>query len=184
MSDQANEAKAAVRPDGAGLSQGMKLYGASARNMAPRLVHTAAVMAVAAQCVGLAPTVLWGVAVWGSLIAGSKLLAALERASSDRATKVLTFAVSANNAISTVVQAAIVAAMWAQGDVLIKAFALVTAFIGAAYVLLQYYSDLDRFRLLLAPYVAAFLYMALRSGPVGALAAGLRRHLHCGGRGA
>jgi signal transduction histidine kinase/ActR/RegA family two-component response regulator len=142
----------------------MKLYGASARNQLPRLVHAAAVMAVAAQCVGGAWTILWGASIWAGLIASSKLIAALERPQSLRATRLLTFAVNANNAISTAFQAAIIIAMWAQGDVVIKAFAVIIAFIGAAYVLLQYYSDLFRFRMLLAPYAAAFLYMAYDLG--------------------
>ena len=142
----------------------MKLYGASARNMLPRLVHAAAVMAVAVQCVGPLVTLLWGAAVAGGLFAGSQLIAELEKPQSQRVYKLLTFAVSANTFVSTVIQAVVIAAMWAQGDVMIKAFALVVCFIGAAYVLLQYYSDLFRFRLLLAPYVGACLYMAYDLG--------------------
>jgi signal transduction histidine kinase/ActR/RegA family two-component response regulator len=37
---------------------------------------------------------------------------------------------------------------------------VIAAFVGAAYVLLQYYSDLSRFRVLLAPYVGTFLFIA------------------------
>jgi signal transduction histidine kinase/ActR/RegA family two-component response regulator len=132
--------------------------------MLPRLMHATAVMAVAAQCVGVVWTMLWGAAIWAGLVAGSKLIAALERPQSERATQLLTLAVSANNAVSTVIRAAIIIAMWTGGDVVVKAFAVIIAFIGAAYVLLQYYSDLFRFRMLLTPYAGAFLYMAYDLG--------------------
>ena len=62
--------------------------------------------------------------------------------------------------VSTVLQAGILIMIWATGDELGRAFAIIAAFVGSAYVLLQYYSDLGRFRLLLAPYVGTFLYIA------------------------
>jgi signal transduction histidine kinase/ActR/RegA family two-component response regulator len=72
----------------------------------------------------------------------------------------LTAIVSVNNAISTILQAGILVGIWAWGDDLGKAFAIVAAFVGSAYVLLQYYADLNRFRMLLAPYIVTFLFIA------------------------
>ncbi|THD61649.1 MAG: response regulator [Phenylobacterium sp.] len=53
------------------------------------------------------------------------------------------------------------AVIWATGDEIGRAFAITAGFVSATYVLLQYYSDLGRFRLLLAPYVAVFAYVAI-----------------------
>jgi signal transduction histidine kinase/ActR/RegA family two-component response regulator len=91
---------------------------------------------------------------------GNRLIAEFERGLSPAAQARMTFAVSVNNTVSTLLQAGILVAIWAHSDELARAFAIVAAFVGSAYVLLQYYSDLGRFRLLLAPYVGAFLYIA------------------------
>ncbi|MDE2488736.1 MAG: response regulator [Alphaproteobacteria bacterium] len=50
-------------------------------------------------------------------------------------------------------------ALWRTGDPAAGVFALMCAFVGGAYVLLQYYSDLPAFRLLITPYAVAMVYM-------------------------
>ena len=160
MSDRANSDASGLSASQQRLSQGMRLYGASARNMWPRVVASVAVAVVAAQSIGLLWTGAWLITIWAGLAAGIRLVARFERDPSPAAQARLTRIVSLNNTISTVLQAGILAVIWATGDELGRAFALLAAFVGSAYVLLQYYSDLGRFRLLLTPYVATFLYIA------------------------
>jgi signal transduction histidine kinase/CheY-like chemotaxis protein len=142
----------------------MRLYGASARNTWPRVVASVAVACVAGQTIGLVWTGAWLAVVWIGLVIGVWLMSLFERDLSPAAQAQLTHVVSLNNVVSTVVQVGMLVAIWATGDDLGRAFALVSAFISSAYVLLQYYSDLGRFRLLLAPYVGAFLYFAFELG--------------------
>jgi two-component system, sensor histidine kinase len=142
------------------LSQGMRLYGASARNLWPRVVASTAVAAVAVQSMPPLWAAAWMVTVWIGLLVGIRLIGELERGPAPAAQRRLTRLVSFNTVVSTVLQAAILVAIWATGDELGRAFAIIAAFVGSAYVLLQYYSDLGRFRLLLAPYVGTFLYIA------------------------
>ncbi|MFL5298087.1 MAG: ATP-binding protein [Phenylobacterium sp.] len=160
MSDLANSGAAAIPGSGPAVSQGMRLYGASARNVLPRMVASVAVAAVAVQSLGAGWTALWLIAIWIGLFVGIRLVSEFERPHSQAAFAGLNRIVSVNNTISTVLQAGILVAIWWTGDDLGKAFALIAGFVGSAYVLLQYYADLTRFRLLLAPYVAAFLCMA------------------------
>jgi len=138
----------------------MRLYGASARNVWPRVIASLSVAAVAVQSIGPLLTAAWMVAVWAGLALGIRLIGAFERQPAPDAQTRLTRLVSLNNMVSTVLQAGILIAIWATGDELARAFAIIAAFVGSAYVLLQYYSDLARFRLLLAPYVGAFAYIA------------------------
>jgi signal transduction histidine kinase/ActR/RegA family two-component response regulator len=138
----------------------MRLYGASARNVWPRMVASSAVAAVAVQSVGIPWTFAWLMAIWVGLVAGIRLVMEFDRPHSPAELARLTRIVSINNAISTVLQAGILVLIWAKGDDLGRAFAIIAAFVGSAYVLLQYYSDLKRFRLLLAPYVGTFLFIA------------------------
>jgi len=142
------------------LTQGMRLYGASARNAWPRVVASLTVAAVSVQSVGVVWTAAWLILVWAGLALGIRLVGEFERQQAPAAQARLNLVVSVNNAVSTVLQAGILVAIWATGDDLARAFALIAAFVGSAYVLLQYYSDLGRFRLLLAPYVTAFAYFA------------------------
>jgi signal transduction histidine kinase/ActR/RegA family two-component response regulator len=142
------------------LSQGMRLYGASARNLWPRIIASSAVAAVAVQSLGPIWTGAWLAAIWIGLAVGLRLVTQFERDLTPDAQARLTHIVSFNNAVSTLLQAGVLAAIWATGDDLGRAFAIIAAFVGSAYVLLQYYSDLGLFRLLLAPYVGTFLYIA------------------------
>jgi signal transduction histidine kinase/ActR/RegA family two-component response regulator len=160
LSDLASSEASAASASRQRLSQGMRLYGASARNTWPRVAASVAVACVSAQSVGLVWTGAWLAVVWIGLVIGVWLMSLFERDLSPAAQARLTHVVSLNNVVSTVVQVGMLMAIWATGDDLGRAFALVATFISSAYVLLQYYSDLGRFRLLLAPYVAAFLYFA------------------------
>ena len=138
----------------------MRLYGASARNMWPRLIASAAVTTVALQSIGPLWAAAWLVVISVGLVAGLRLVEAAERATDPAVQRRVTRLASLNTVISTLMQAGILVAIWAAGDELARAFAIVATFVGSAYVLLQYYSDLQRFRLLLAPYVATLLYIA------------------------
>ncbi len=159
MSDQANSVQAASEGRQQ-LSQGMRLYGASARNMWPRLIASSTVGAVAVESIGAVWVVAWLATIWIGLVAGLRLVEAAERAQDPAVQRRVTRLANLNTAVSTLLQAGILAAIWATGDELGRAFAIVATFVGSTYVLLQYYSDLQRFRLLLTPYVATFLYMA------------------------
>ncbi len=142
------------------LTQGMRLYGASARNVWPRMVASTAVAAVAVQSIGLFWTMTWLVAIWLGLAAGIRFVGEFEKPHSPQDLARLNRLISFNNALSTILQAGILVAIWRTGDDLAQVFAVIAAFVGAAYVLLQYYADLTRFRMLLAPYVGTFLYIA------------------------
>ncbi|THD65244.1 MAG: hybrid sensor histidine kinase/response regulator, partial [Phenylobacterium sp.] len=76
----------------------------------------------------------------------------------------LNVALGANSFLSGALQAVIVIALWRHGGHAPQAFALITAFIGGSYILLQYYADLTLFRILLSPYVGALAYIAWTLG--------------------
>ncbi|RAK51215.1 hybrid sensor histidine kinase/response regulator [Phenylobacterium soli] len=68
-------------------------------------------------------------------------------------------AISLNSILATLLQIVMMLALWRSAQPLARAFALTSTFIGASYVMLQYYAELGLFRLLLAPYALALLYM-------------------------
>jgi len=157
LSDHANSGAPAMSSSRERLTQGMRLYGASARNLWPRIVASLAVGMVAVQSIGPIWTLAWLAAIWSGLVLGVRLVGQFDRDLSPAAQVRMTVIVSLNNTVSTLLQAAVLVAIWAMGDDLGRAFAIVAAFVGSSYVLLQYYSDLWRFRLLLTPYIGAFL---------------------------
>jgi signal transduction histidine kinase/ActR/RegA family two-component response regulator len=145
-------------------TSGLALYAASMRNLLPRLVSSTSVGAVAGCYLGWGWTLAWSGLVWLTLWTGTLLMRAVgDRKLSSKAHPLNT-ALAANSFMSGALQAAIVAALWAHGGEAPRAFALVTVFIGAAYILLQYYADLKLFRLLLSPYVGALAYIAWTLG--------------------
>ena len=157
MSDRADsKAVGGSPPRGAAPmgAAGAKLFAASARNLVPRLVSSLALASVAVFYVSPLWTLAWLAAVWTGLAIGLRLTGGAGRPRSMRAIQV-------TSVISTVLQIAMLAAVWRTGDAVAGAFALACAFVGSSYVLLQYYSDLPLFRLLLAPYAALMLYMAI-----------------------
>src|ERR1700761_9137949 len=102
----------------------MRLYGASARNLWPRIVASIAVATVAAQSVGLWWTLGWLGTIWLGLLLGLPLVTVAEQQTEPRAHARLNIAVSVNTTISTVLQAAILAGIWATGDEAAHAFAI------------------------------------------------------------
>ncbi|HEX3701306.1 MAG TPA: ATP-binding protein, partial [Phenylobacterium sp.] len=137
-----------------GPAQGMNLFAASARNLIPRLISSFAVASVGFGYVGPRWTLLWLTAVFAGLLVGLRLTSQQAGARPMRA-------ITANSIIGTMVQFAMLLALWRSGDPVAGSFALISAFIGASYVLLQYYSDLGLFRLLLTPYAGLMLYMGI-----------------------
>jgi signal transduction histidine kinase/CheY-like chemotaxis protein len=139
----------------------MQLFAASARNLVPRLASSLGVAAVAI-CNGEGGwTAVWLACVWVNLVVGLRLTTARDGPCRMSATTL-------NSCFGTVVQCAMTLALWRTDEPLAGMFALASAFVGASYVMLQYYSDLRVFRLLIAPYAALLLYMggdiAFRNG--------------------
>ena len=164
MSQSADSTSTSASGGSQALSRGMRLYGASARNVWPRMVASSAVAAVLVQGVGVAWTLGWLAAIWGGLMLGMRLVGEFDKPHSPEELARLTRWVSINNAISTILQAGVLVVIWQTGDDLAQVFAVIATFVGSAYVLLQYYSDLSRFRMLLAPYVGTFLFIAYDLG--------------------
>jgi signal transduction histidine kinase/ActR/RegA family two-component response regulator len=135
----------------------LSLYAASARNILPRVVSSATVVLVASCYLGLAWALVWGATVWAGLVLGLWLTPAVARHSDNRW---FAIAPAIHGVVSGLIQAVMVVALWREGDALPTAFAAVTLFIGATYVLLQYYSEPQLFRVLMSPYAAATTYMA------------------------
>jgi two-component system, sensor histidine kinase len=143
-------AHAQTTSEGSGLS----LYAASVRNMLPRIISSVGVAAVAALYVGPAWAAAWLGVVFAGFGVGAWLMAAMQRQTSPREVQRLWRRVWINSSVAAATQSSVLVALWLLGDPVAKAFALTSAFIGASYVLLQYYSNLGMFRLLLAPYAA------------------------------
>ena len=162
MSYAADSTQAGIAP--AVQPSGLSLYAASLRNLLPRLVSSTAIGVVAVCFLGWQWALIWSCGVWANLWSSTVLMTAAGRHKTDRWGGVLGEAISANSVLGASVQAAMIIALWRHGGEIPRVFALTTAFIGAAYVLLQYYADLKLFRLLLAPYVVTLLYIAWSAG--------------------
>jgi len=162
LSQVAGSTRAGMAP--AVQPSGLSLYAASMRNLLPRLVSSTAVGVVAICFLGWQWALIWSCGVWANLWSSTVLMTAAGRHRADRWSGVLGSAISANSVLGGSMQAVMIIALWRHGGEMPRVFALVTAFIGAAYVLLQYYADLKLFRLLLAPYVLTLLYMAWSAG--------------------
>jgi two-component system, sensor histidine kinase len=145
---------------GAGQAAGLALYAASMRNLLPRLVSSTAVGGVAALYVGWGWALAWSVGVWLTLWSGTVLMSLVARMKGGRWSQISSAALAANSFMSGLLQAGMAAAIWRSHGDAPQAFALVTLFIGSAYILLQYYADLSLFRLLLTPYVLGLSYIA------------------------
>jgi signal transduction histidine kinase/ActR/RegA family two-component response regulator len=139
---------------------GFALYAASMRNLFPRLISSTCVAVVAASYIGWQWALVWSVGIWGSMWASFRLMPAVARHRETRWARPLTLATNINSAAGGVLQAIMITALWRHGGDLPRGFALATVFIGAAYILLQYYADLRLFRMLMAPYGAVLAYMA------------------------
>ena len=79
MSQGADSTQATTSGSSQSLSRGMRLYGASARNVWPRMVASSAVAAVLVQGVGAAWTLGWLAAIWVGLILGIRLVGEFQK---------------------------------------------------------------------------------------------------------
>jgi signal transduction histidine kinase/CheY-like chemotaxis protein len=147
----------------------LSLYAASARNIFPRLVSTGAVVSVGCCYLNVGWTAAWAACVFVGLATGLWLTSTIDRPAG-RWSKLLASGPAINSILSSLLQAGMVVALWRQGEALPRTFALLTVFIAASYVLLQYYADIKLFRLLMAPYAVAMIYIGSDLG----LAAGWR----------
>jgi signal transduction histidine kinase len=139
----------------------VRLFAASARNLVPRLISSVTIGVVAAIYLGPVLAVGWFVVTWSVVFAGIGLMDRIRRCQ-DEATKTrLGFVLTANSTLSSALNAAPVAALWFVGDETARAFALVTLFIGAAYVLLHYYAMVRTYYALMTPYAAAVALIAV-----------------------
>ena len=153
--------------------KGVSLFAMSAANVAPRLLHSFALAAVASFHVDLWWIAAWFTAVAVSLAYGMHLRRAIEARGAKKVGGGLEGSIVFNALFSTLLQSAIGIVLWSTGSASAQMIAVVSTFISAAYVLLQYYADLRTFRLLLAPYLVILAWMAgdlmLGSGWEGAV---------------
>ncbi|MET0271521.1 MAG: ATP-binding protein [Phenylobacterium sp.] len=138
----------------------LSLYASSARNMLARVVSSLAVAGVASFYVPWGWIALWFGLVCAGLFIGTRLTGALERNAEGAWRRRIWVAMNVNSAVSSAFHCVMMLAIWRSGDPAAQAFTLATSFIGATYVLLQFYANLKIFRLLLAPYWAVLLYVA------------------------
>jgi signal transduction histidine kinase/CheY-like chemotaxis protein len=137
-------------------SKGVRLFAASARNLLPRLISNLCVAGVALVTFAPVWAVLWFVCQWTAVFAGMRLMRAIQAAPAGRRAEWLNTVLTGVNVTSGSIAATMPVALWLSGGDLARSFSLVTLFIGAAYVLLQYYANLKTFLVLMTPYVAAF----------------------------
>ena len=162
MSDAAGSARETGRQTAE--PSGLSLYAASMRNLLPRLVSSAAIATVAGCFLGWGWALAWSCCVWTNPWLSTITMAAAGRHKATRWARPLGWAVTANSILGGSIQAFMVVSLWAHGGDVPRTFALITIFIGSAYVLLQYYADLTLFRLLLARYVVVLGYVAWTLG--------------------
>jgi signal transduction histidine kinase/ActR/RegA family two-component response regulator len=154
MAESATAAQAAADD-----SKGVKLFAASARNLVPRLVSSLCVTTVGFMIFGPAWTGLWFVASWAVVFSGMGLMRLIQADPSGPRAALLNLMLTVNNVLSGSIAAAMPVALWMSGDEMARTFGLITLFIGAAYVLLQYYANLKTFLVLVTPYATALGYI-------------------------
>jgi two-component system, sensor histidine kinase len=147
------EAQTSVRQ--AADSTGVRLFAASARNLFPRLISSICVTGVGLVVFGPIWAALWFLGSWAAVFAGMGLMRAIQADPSGPRASALNIALTAVNVAIGAVSCAMPVTLWLSGGELARTFALITLFIGAAYVLLQYYANLRTFLVLITPYVAA-----------------------------
>ncbi len=146
---------------------GVRLFAASARNLLPRLISSLAVGAVAWIWVGPLWTSVWFAATWMILFAGIGLMRLINAQASPSAAAQLSTALSLNSLASSSIGAAMSLAIWIRGDELAREFAIISLFIGGAYVLLHYYARLNTFLTLIAPYALALVLIGIHTSLAG-----------------
>jgi|SRR5579872_2118174 len=137
-------------------SSGVRLFAASARNLVPRLIANGATAGVGLMFFGWLWTGLWFAACWVIVFAGMALMRQIQAAGETRRAVVLNRVLTSVNILSGSIACIMPVALWFAGHELGRAYALVTLFIGSAYVLLQYYANIRTFLTLITPYVAAY----------------------------
>src|SRR5579872_781864 len=137
-------------------SSGVRLFAASARNLVPRLIANGATAGVGLMFFGWLWTGLWFAACWVIVFAGMALMRQIQAAGETRRAVVLNRVLTGVNILSGSIACIMPVALWFAGHELGRAYALVTLFIGSAYVLLQYYANIRTFLTLITPYVAAY----------------------------
>jgi signal transduction histidine kinase/ActR/RegA family two-component response regulator len=145
----------AVRTAG-GDSSGVRLFAASARNLVPRLIANGATAGVGLMFFGWGWTILWFAVCWAVVFIGMALMRAIQAAGERRRAAVLNNLLTAVNVVSGTAACVMPVAMWLTGHELGRVYAMVTLFIGSAYVLLQYYANIRTFLTLIFPYAASF----------------------------
>jgi signal transduction histidine kinase/ActR/RegA family two-component response regulator len=147
-------------PPRAGGDLPVRLFAASVRNYVPRLISSVSIACLAAFFVGPMWAAVWFAATWAVVLTGIGLMAAINARPRTRRAAALTHCLTLNSLASSCLSAGMPAALWATGDLLAQAFALVCLFIASSYVLLQYYTNATMFFLLLAPNALAMAYIA------------------------
>jgi len=143
-------------------SKGVKLFAASARNLLPRLVSSICVTGVGLVVFGPIWAALWFLASWAVVFAGMGLMRLIQADPAGARAAPLNVALTCVNVLSGSVAALMPVALWLSGGELARTFSLITLFIGAAYVLLQYYANLKTFLVLMTPYAVALAYIGYR----------------------
>ncbi|MBI1197050.1 MAG: response regulator [Phenylobacterium sp.] len=118
--------------------------------------------AVMASYLPWAWSIAWLAAIWSGLAVSQRLVSAMEKAGPGPAASRLWRLSTASSFAATVAQCLPIGALWLTGQPIAQAFALTAAMIGCAYVLLQYYADLNQFRLFLTPYAATLGALAAK----------------------
>lgn len=137
----------------------MRLFAVSTRNLLPRLINNLCIAAVGICFVGPIWSCLWFVAVWAPVFIGIGLTNQIQARPRTRRAAVLGHCLTVTNVVSGGLSVAMPAALWSTGDPLAQGFAFVTLFVGATYVLLQYYANPRMFFILLSPYALALAYI-------------------------
>src|SRR5580704_849735 len=136
-------------------SKGVRLFAASARNLLPRLISNLCVAGVGLVTFGPLWPALWFVAQWSAVFVGMRLMRMIQAAPGGARAERLNTVLTGVNVMSGAIAATLPVALWLFGGELAQTFALITLFIGAAYVLLQYYANLKTFLVLMTPYMTA-----------------------------
>jgi len=150
------DAQARARQGAAGDSSGVRLFAASARNLVPRLISNGATAGVAMSVFGLVWTGVWFVAIWVPVVIGMWLMRQIQADPTSPRGVWLNRVLQVVNVISGSLACTMPVALWFAGDELVRTYAMATFFIGATYVLLQYYANVATFLLLISPYVVSF----------------------------
>jgi signal transduction histidine kinase/ActR/RegA family two-component response regulator len=143
-------------------SRGVRLFAASARNLLPRLISNLCVAGVGLVVLGPLWPALWFVCQWTAVFAGMRLMRMIQAGPPAPLAGRLNVVLTGVNMLSGSIAATMPVALWLLGDEMARTFALITLFIGAAYVLLQYYANLKTYALLMTPYMAALSVIGWR----------------------